>query len=393
MEEYNILTQKLLAEGYTAENYPDYVRLPGSSWGSNPLQNLHGGFEYTRQYLNQMVFRTGCGLLLKGSRLGFGSMYYMGILWIPENNNPVVTCPYRKDSCDLRNPVLGGARGGGLCKILHCDCHQTRESYDYEKSYEKALDDERQEIQRRYEEFVKRKKGHVCRKHSYYDYWAKKWSLKYDPIKCVDCPNITGVCDLTNQPISKKKGNVFYDVKISYIRNDGTLFDGEKVVKIKKGVRLFETRKSITICESAAKRCQKYILDRERGKIHREILCYGWEVEILNIRAEQREGRDLMQDLQDIQAGIEIVHASDLDRKKKEEKKKRRMQAMKKKIERLEKKLLDIGYYNLEEYSLDKIHADKWLGEDRIMELESLRNQKQREKKEEPIQINLFDLI
>ncbi len=134
------------------------------------------------------------------------------------------------------------------------------------------------------------------------------------------------------------------------------------------------------------------IAGRERNKFHSEILLYGWKVEVLNIRAEHRESRDLMQDLEDIQNGIQIIHASDLDRKKKEEKKERAQQARQKKIERLEKKLLDIGYYHLEECSLDKIHADKWLGEKRIAELEELRKRRLKEEQEKPVQLSLFDM-
>ena len=51
------------------------------------------------------------------------------------------------------------------------------------------------------------------------------------------------------------------------------------------------------------------------------------KIEILNIREGRSEGRDLERDLQDIQKGIHVVHASDLasakKQKKKEEKKKR----------------------------------------------------------------------
>lgn len=392
MEGYNLLTQRLLSEGYTIDNYPDYVHLPGGCWGENPLENLYGGFEYTSEYKRQMVFKTGCGLLLKGNEMGYGSMSYMGILWTIENDNPVISCPYRKDSCELRNSVLGGPHGGGLCKMLPCDCHKTDEPYDYERSCKKVLDDEEQDIKTKYEEFVRKKGGHVCRNHSHYNYWTKEWSMKYDPMRCKDCPNITGNCDLTHQPLSKKKGNVFYDVKITYIRHDGTLFDGEQVVQINKGVRLFETRKSMTVCDMAVKRCKEKILDKEKRRIHKEIFLYNWKVEILNIRAEQRESRDLLQDLQDIRDGIKVIHASDLEKQKKADKKERSQVARQKKIAKLEKKLLDIGYYNLERTDIDKIHADKWLGKKRINELEKIREQKLKEEKQKPVQLSLFDL-
>lgn len=112
---------------------------------------------------------------------------------------------------------------------------------------------------------------------------------------------------------------------------------------------------------------------------------------MLNIRAEQRESRDLMQDLQDIRDGIEVTHASDVQKNQKEEKKRRRQQAQEKRKKKLEKKLLEVGYYNLEEYSLDRIHADKWLGEERIEELEQMREQKMKEEQNLPVQISLFD--
>ena len=392
MGEYNLLTQKLIAEGYTAENYPDHVRLPSGCYGKDPLQNIYGGFEYTLQHRARMIFKTGCGLLIKGNSF-IGSMSYMGILWIPENDNPVVNCPYRKDSCDLRNPVLGGACGGGISKLFWCDLHQTDELYDYKKSMDKACDDETREKRRKYEAFVKSRNGHVCQWHAVYNDWTGKWSHDYDPMTCSRfCMNVGKTCDFTHLPVSRKKGNVFYDVKISYIRHDGTLFDGQEVVKINKGVRLFEIAKSMTICEAAVRKCRQKIIDKTKRKWHREIFVSGWKVEVLNIRAEYRESRDLMQDLEDIRNGIQIVHASDLDRKKKEEKKERRLQAQQKKIERLEKKLLDVGYHSLEEYSIDKIHADKWLGEERIAELEELRERRLKEEQEKPVQLSLFDM-
>ena len=47
MEEYNLLTQKLLAEGYTVENHPNYVYIRNSySRNQDPLQNFDGGFRY-----------------------------------------------------------------------------------------------------------------------------------------------------------------------------------------------------------------------------------------------------------------------------------------------------------------------------------------------------------
>lgn len=385
-----MLTERLLAEGYTADNYPDYVKLPGSCWGKNPLQNLHGGFEYTKEYRSRMIFETGCGLLVRGSSLGLGSMSYEGILWIPENNNPVICCPYKKDVCGLRNTVLGGPHGEGLAKLFQCDCHQTNRIYEYEKSVDKIRDDMQKEKNHKYEEFVRKKGGHVCRWHTLYNEWTGEWQQDYDPMVCAaHCMNTGKDCDLTHKPVSRKKGNVFYDVKITRIRHDGTLFDGQENVTIVKGARLFETMKSMTICEAAARR-KKMIQRQNEIKYYAERTLLGTKVEVVNIRAERRESRDLMQDLQDIRDGIEVIHESDRVKQQKADKKARRQQAAEKRIRKLEKKLLETGYDALPEYSVDRIHADKWLGEKRIAELETERQRRQQEK--QPVQISLFDL-
>lgn len=391
--EYNLLTQKLLAEGYTAENYPDYVQLPGGCWGKDPLQNLHDGFEYTREYLGTLTFETGCGLLVSGCEIGGGSMGYMGITWIPENNNPVICCPHRKDACDKRNPILGGPSGGGLSKLFMCDCHITERPYRYDESVEKVCDDMAAEKKRKYDEFSERAKGHVCHWHMRYNDWTKKWQQEYNPMECAkNCTQVGGICDLRHVPVSRKKGNVFYDVKVSYTRRDGTLFDGQEIVRINKGVRLFETGKSITICEEAVKHCKADIARKETDRRHAKIFLCGWKVEVLNIRAEQRESRDLMQDLQDISNGIEVIHASDQKEEAKEAKRQKRQQAQEARVRKLERKLLEVGYYSLEEHSLDRRHADKWLGAERIAELEGMRAQQEKEKQSQPVQMSLFDM-
>ncbi len=390
-KEYNLLTKRLLSEGYTKDKHPDYVEVCKSAWGKELWQNLAGGFKYTREYLSKMVFKTGCGLLVKGIRFATGSLSYMGIDWIPENNNPVIACPYRKKNCNLRNSVLGGMDGGTV-RMLKCDCRQTNEPYSYEQSIDKIHDDENREIRRKYDAFSERVKGHVCYWHMRYNDCTGEWQQRYDPLECAKmCQNVGGVCSLTHKPVSRKRGNVFYDVRTSHIRRDGTLFDGEEVIRIEKGIRLFDTGKSMTICEQAEKRCKEHIYSREKDRYHAEIFLYGWRVEVLNIRAEQRESRDLMQDLQDIRDGIKVTHASDVQKNQKEEKKRRRQQAQEKRKKKLEKKLLEVGYYNLEEYSLDRIHADKWLGEERIEELEQMREQKMKEEQNLPVQISLFD--
>ena len=63
---------------------------------------------------------------------------------------------------------------------------------------------------------------------------------------------------------------------------------------------------------------------------------------------------------------IQIVHASDMEKRDSENKRERRRQSRESAVRRLEKKLLENGYESLEEYSTDRRYADKWLGPERI---------------------------
>lgn len=116
-------------------------------------------------------------------------------------------------------------------------------------------------------------------------------------------------------------------------------------------------------------------------------------MEVINIRTESRPSRDLLQDLQDIQEGIQVSHFSDIEKRKKEDKRERRLAARQSRIQKLEKKLMETGYENLPDYSLDKIHADKWLTPERIAELEQMRIKKTKEEQEKPVQLSLFDMM
>ena len=73
-------------------------------------------------------------------------------------------------------------------------------------------------------------------------------------------------------------------------------------------------------------------------------------------------------------------------------KKERREKAHEAAVKRLEKKLLKEGYGSLKEFSLDKRHANRWLGEERIAQLEQKRQEMEKEEREQPVQISLSGL-
>lgn len=151
------------------------------------------------------------------------------------------------------------------------------------------------------------------------------------------------------------------------------------------------------IAKICARLCQDKIKEKMRNHYFTELFFSEYHgryfsFEILNVRAEQRESRDLMQNLEDIRNGIQIVHASDMEKRDSENRRERRLQRRESAVRRLEKKLIEHGYESLEEFSADRRHADKWLGPERIAELEEMRQEKENEKKEQPVQLSLFDM-
>lgn len=233
----------------------------------------------------------------------------------------------------------------------------------------------------------------------YYNERTKEWNLIYEPKSCASlCYSKDGCCPILGKKLSRKRGNVFYDLKTSGIRQQEgeqiSIFDGEPWVHIRKGIRYFKKPCSIDICEAFVKLQSSQILeDYNINHSFEKWIDPTWTVEILNIRAESRPSRDLIQDLEDLKNGIFISYDEEGEKQKKQRKRERREKAVKKKVERLEKKIIETGYENLEPYSLDKIHTDKWLDRERIEELQNIRQQKIKEEQEKPVQLSIFDYM
>jgi hypothetical protein len=361
MKELNKLTQQLFAQGYTEENYPDWVK---------PFNSFYGGFTYTVQKLYQLVFSTPCGLLLTGSHFISGHMSFMGIDWMEENDNPVVRCPYDKVGCELNHEILrGSVMGTEKTYIVECACKMVSVEYDYKKSFERVWDERRAEEERLYEEFVVRTKGHCCKQHMYFNERRREWNLMYDPVACARWNHCGEICDLTQKPLNPKKGNVFYDIRIIAYRHDGGLFDGEKVVTISKGNRFLGKATSLTICDEIVKRCKDQITERVKHKYWSQLLHNpDMTIDVTNVRAEFRESRDLRQDLADIRDGIKVIHQSDLDKAAKAQKSERRKSRKEAKRRKLKSKIMKNGYDGLE-YG-DQIRAGKVFDSDELEELQ-----------------------
>ncbi len=393
--EYNELTKRLLAEGYTADHHPDYVQIDTSRLpGDNPLNNLAGGFKYKRFYRDSIIYKTGCGKYIMGSHV-IGNLGYI-IDWSHENDNPVFRCPYDKPECEYNDSRLYGTQGGGLCIQCFCTCHKTDELYDYENSIEKANKERKEERERKYKEYADAHGGRVCQNYMFYDERTKTWIQRYDPIRCAKmCLSHNGYCPILGRQLSRKRGNVYYDLRKSgAVRHEAqiSLFEKDRWETVKKGIRFLDHPCSMDICEAIAKTSQEairwhYEINNSFEKLEDETLTW----EIYNIRAESKPSRDLMQDLQDLRDGVELVWEDDRIKEEKEQKKEKRKQLRQKAVDRLEKKLIEIGYENLSATSIDRVHADKWLDLERLEELKNIRKQKIKEEQEKPVQLSLFD--
>lgn len=360
-KELNLLTQELLLAGYSEEDYPDYVQIPAGSYGKSLSDNTSGGFEFRRDYVAEQYYQSGCGLYVT-ERNCISDMWYMNVCWCFENDNVLIHCPYRKKKCRLNNPILSGMESS----FCFCSCHMAVK-YEYENSVEKLLKEQEQEKEELYEQFKAEHQGKICRNHMYYDPVERKWSLRYDPLRCVGrC--YSDYCPVRSRPLAEEKGNVFYDVRVSTVRRDESLFDGEPLVHVIKGKKLLKKRVSMDICRAVAAfdSTREAIFSREwwNGYSMRKLYDPDLKVEIINIRAGCRECRNLEQDLEDTRNGILVVHDSDRTKARKEQKRERKQ----KRQELLERRIEKNGYESLDKAK--RRQAEKQIGKERIKELD-----------------------
>ena len=212
-KEYNELTKRLLADGYTADNHPNYVKVGSCCQEKdNPLRNFDGGFQYLRWYVYNQAFCAPCGLMCKGSSC-MSSMSYNRVEWSYENDLAIIQCPYSR-TCELRDPRL--PQDGILKK--QCAVHMTGENYQYEGSLEMLQKLQDEEIRRQKESFIQQRKGCACENHMHYNNEKSIWEMHYSPSICANLKCRTDFCPILNKELDKKRGNVFYDLKISYRR-------------------------------------------------------------------------------------------------------------------------------------------------------------------------------
>ena len=333
--EYNLLTQELLLQGYTAEHYPDYVRIGNGRLGKSPLENSCGGFIYTKDYLEKKAFMSGCGLYVSWEKC-INDIDYLEETFCFENDNVVFRCPWHKKNCEQNHPLLREDNFG------FCACHMVSD-YQYEKSAEYLENQADQKKKELFQKFKEQHKNCICKMHMSYNYEKQEWSLNYDPMRCRCEPG--DYCTLKGRTLSEKSGNIYYDIKVSTIRKDDTFFAGEPVVTITRGKKFLQSKVSVDICEEIAKRNREDIFRKEwfNGYSMQALYDPDLKVEILNVRVAARLIRDKVQDLQDEKAGINVSYEADFAKANKKWKQKRK----EKRLEQTKRKIVKKGWESL----------------------------------------------
>lgn len=377
MREENQLTKKLRSEGYTEDNQPNgYMKY---NW-------FYGGWQYSHKQQVNMVVKTPCGLYHKAyTTIDMG---FRGVDWCLENDNVTVICPYRKLGCSLNNPLL---KDKTLSNIqVHCEAKITNEPYCYDKSVEKLIADNQAREEERIKEFAKTQTG-FCREQLCYNRETGEYYLQHNPLICSarHCKH----CDLKNIELSSKKGNVFYDLKITTLQKGVGIIPDEDVITIAKGKRLFDKNISIDVCKWIVESFPHLIDDKVRDKYSSQLFFAKYhglkfEYEILNIRAEKRAGRDLEQDLEDIAQGMIVTHESDLLAEKKSLKHEKRIKAAERKVAKFRKLVETKGFENLD-FS-DKLRITKMIDRGAITTQELAEWKQFYQKSLQPQQLSLF---
>ena len=383
MKELNELTRRLLAEGYKPEDTPP---------GTCEYKSYYGGWTYTSQALNGMVFETPCGLLVQGWHFRNGYLSWQGVDWRPENDNPVVPCPrFTLDPCPLRHPLLQTEKY--CCHsddvVYQCNCHPTARPYTFEGSLDEAHKQVWQESDELWKAFEAAHNGRVCRHQSHYGRTSKAWTTYYSPMECAQLWPCCSYCSVLDKELVPQKGNVFYDVRKTWTEKGSGLFPDEERVSIEKGCKLLDKTVSMTICEAIVQYGQQDVEWCAMSHYRRaQFFDPTLKIEILNLRAARMDTRDILQDLQDVANGIQVTHASDSLKAAKAQKKARREAAKRRRIQKAEQMLLTHGWYGLDD--IWRHRAEKLLDDERIDELNLQWKAAQEQVPVEEAQIRLF---
>ena len=305
----------------------------------------------------------------------------MDRMFCAENDNVIVKCPKYKKVCAYNDPLLS-SESNYLC---FCVCHMASD-YTYEKSIQYLTEKADQLKEERLEKFKARHKNRICLHHMQYDYNKQKWSMNYNPMICASTCEPGHYCSLWGKQLSAQKGNVFYDVKVSTLRKDGTLFDGKPVTSIIKGKKFLKKQVSLDICKAVIKMNAKDIIQKEweNGYSRLALTDPNLKLEILNVRSAARVHRNKEQELLEQKEGIQICYESDMQKAVRREK----QTQTEKRLQRIQRKVQIKGLEALTD--AEKRFIGKRLTKEQIAQMERQRSQTPKAVNENQ-QLSLFE--
>ena len=296
-------------------------------------------------------WETPCGLLVDGkSDLGRGlaccDASFQGIDYCPENDNPLLRCPYERKDCP--HSISG-------FPVPLCPCHTTGKRYSFEQSAEKV---ETERSERQHRQYMEITGGVYCAcVVGCNGYEGGRVEVKYDVEQCIRCRCQNPVCVIRKQERDLSRANIFYDVRRTWITRIGFL--EEKKVQVTKGERVFPHPVARTDAEiwlemkkahfnplwSSSVIDSPHLTPEDRrqtffSKMHRrygEYDYFEFHYDVENIRIAKSEQRDLLQDLRDVADGLEVVHAVDLKKEQAAKKRESRQRRREQKERRLNK--------------------------------------------------------
>lgn len=370
LREQNELTKRLLAEGYRLDM--NSYELPENVWKDST------NFMYKAEWRFVPVWESPCGLIVKA----FGDLwttengfYADGVQHCYENGNACFECPIA-GPCEHKRYDMPPQK--------NCQFHLTEKAND--GSYQREMKKKKERT--KFSFTVAGEKGANClcmnAENTTGANGEKRTGFRYDVEKCIKFKCKNTECEARRgQRRNTEKVNIFYDVRITRKWKDG--FIDREETKVVKGAKAFPDPVARTDAEISLKQWMKGIyssafsLDRiisfshvgyrrneaffadfhQKGPNGEEEYSVVFEVE--NIRIEKRETRDIMEDLQAVREGIEVIHLND---QIEEEKQKKRDEKKQRKIDKHLKYWKNAYLNNQKEFK--RMMKDKWMIEEDI---------------------------
>lgn len=402
----NRLTERLLAQ--------DVKREDPSTWPEGVWMCDTVNFAYSREWRYTPTWESPCGLLLKRHGDFWGDTWVEGEYKCEENDNPLFACPRMWERCEHRKRLPQG---------MNCQWHRTDRVWTEEESAERLYESHTREAKRLWEEDFGKYPGWkgICPNlKTVQDDGRMVRKCRYSVSECISshCDSTQCVCRLGAER-DLSKANIYYDLYVERHWTEGFLHREEK--QLLKGLKLFgspvaRTDAEISLriwrhdpdnitlphnftrlnamwqSESSKDLSREAFFVRHHGKWQERTDC-TMRIEVRNIRVARNEQRDILQDLQDVAAGLEVVHDSDNAKAAKARKTESRSRA---KVEKLAKLLANdmlkgkpglatIQMRDMKQDMRDRVRAEA----ERIV---ARVREKQDRIERERAQVSLFDL-